>query len=182
MKSPEFIPSNTYFKRDFNNLFLLFSSVIWYNNANKTLEGEAMRLLLILLGLLPFAIGGLMNWYIISQNAVPSFFLIALLVLLIWGGIAFWGRRRLEAAQVIFSLNLAPFLVLLLLAVQELVFHAYWFNPVGVWTQIFYLPLMSVSFTLTVWSHSSFTAYGTAFILLVAASLAGCKTAETVLS
>ena len=52
-----------------------------------------MPLLLFLLGLLPFAVGGLMNWAMLAYpDVLPPFSLIAILFLLIWGAIAFFAR------------------------------------------------------------------------------------------
>ena len=118
-----------------------------------------------------------MNWAMLTwQNSLPPLLLIALLLLLVWGLIAFLARPRMKStAAVILPLNLIALLVLLLLGVQELILHAYWFNPVGWLTQFYYLPLLRVGVLLTSWTSSVFTAYCAAFLLMLAASTFGCN-------
>lgn len=48
-------------------------------------------------------------------------------------------------------------------------------NAVGSWSQLFYLPLIKVGFTLANWSHTMFIAYAVSFVLMVATSILGCK-------
>ena len=135
-----------------------------------------MPFLLICLGALPLAVGGIMNWAMLSlQTWLPPFLLISLLFLLVWGLIAFLARPHVKhSAAVILPLNLIPLLVLLLLGVQELILHAYWLNPVGRWTQYYYLPLLRPGFLLTSGMSSVFAAYCAAFLLMLAASALGC--------
>ena len=136
-----------------------------------------MPFLLICLGALPLAVGWLMNWAMLTFQAwLPPFLPIALLLLLVWGLIAFLARPHVKhSVAVILPLNLIAFLVLLLLGVQELILRAYWLNPVGWLTQFYYLPLLRVGFLLTGWTSSVFAAYCAAFLLMLAASALGCK-------
>ena len=68
-----------------------------------------MPLLLFLLGLLPFAVGGLMNWAMLAYpDVLPPFSLIAILFLLIWGAIAFFARPCVAGVRTLaVCLNLA---------------------------------------------------------------------------
>ena len=81
-----------------------------------------MTFLLICLGALPFVLGGVMNWAMLTwQNSLPPLLLIALLLLLVWGLIAFLARPRTKSTvAVILPLNLIAFLVLLLLVLLVL--------------------------------------------------------------
>ena len=90
-----------------------------------------MPLLLFLLGLLPFAVGGLMNWAMLAYpDVLPPFSLIAILFLLIWGAIAFFARPCVAGVRTLaVCLNLAAGIDLILVGVQELVLGAYWSNP-----------------------------------------------------
>lgn len=135
-----------------------------------------MTVLLVILGLLPFVAGGLMNHSMLAHpDTLPPFLLIGLLLLLGWGLISFFAVRRGGCVEtVVLSLNAVAALVLVLLGVQELILGAYWTNAAGAWTQYFYLPLLNLGFTLTSWSHSVFPAYAAAFVLLAAASALGC--------
>ena len=105
--------------------------------------------------------------------------LISVFFLLIWGCIAFLLNNRYHKTKaIVISLNLIAALDLLLLGIQELIRHAYWMNSVGKWSQLFYLPMLNLGFSLTNWSHSVFAAYVACFALMVAASLLGCKLRE----
>lgn len=134
-----------------------------------------MTVLLVILGLLPFAAGGVMNHSMMAHpDTLPPFLLIGLLLLLGWGLISFFAvQRGGNIETVVLSLNAVAALVLILLGVQELILGAYWMNAAGAWTQFFYLPLLNFGFTLTPWSYSVFPAYAAAFLLLAAASAFG---------
>ena len=69
----------------------------------------------VLLGCIPFAVGGLMNWYMMANpDALPPFFLIAIGMLILWTVIAFFMMGRMQnEKKVILSLNAAALLVLL---------------------------------------------------------------------
>lgn len=136
-----------------------------------------MTVLLIALGCLPFLFGSLMNWYMMQHmDWTPPFFLIAVLFLVLWSAIAFFMRPYMEnTRKTVRWLNLVPFVVLVLLGVQELIVGAYWFNFVGMWTQFFYLPVLSVGFSLTAWTGSVFVAYLVSFGLMTVVSVIGCN-------
>lgn len=136
-----------------------------------------MLVILILLGLIPFALGGFMNWIMMTDaNTIPPFVLSGIVVLLLWAVIAFIVKPHIkDIKKVVIGLNLVAFVVLVLVAIQELLLQAYWNNFVGIWTQFYYLPLLNIGFALTSWSHSVFSAYCVAFLLMVFAAVLGCK-------
>ena len=131
-------------------------------------------------GALPFLIGGVQNWYMLTHaNSVLPYGLISFVVILLWWCIAFLLNNRYHKTKaIVISLNLIAALDLLLLGIQELIRHAYWMNSVGKRSQLFYLPMLNLGFSLTNWSHSVFAAYVACFALMVAASLLGCKLRE----
>lgn len=134
-----------------------------------------MTLPLIPLGALPFLAGWALDLLMHRVTVVLPFRLIGLLFLLLWGGLAFLLRgRRISLRQVLLPLHTIPALVLVLLAIQELVLHAYWFNPIGLWTQRFYLPVLNLGFALMSWSHTVFSAYCAGFALMFLAAALGC--------
>jgi len=135
------------------------------------------KALLILLGCIPFLIGWLINASMMANpETLPPLFLIGVVFLLAWGAAAFIARPRFQSGkQVVILLNLVAALDLLLVCIQEIILGAYWMNAIGAWTQFYYLPLMNFGFTLTAWSHQTFTAYIAAFILMVAVSALGCR-------
>jgi hypothetical protein len=133
--------------------------------------------LLTVLGCLPLPVGRALNDAMMNDLTanhhlwLPGFGLLAVWVLLGLAGRALSGSTKLT----LLSLNAVPFAVLVLIGVQELIRHAYWFNAVGTNTQMFYLPLIKISFDLARWSHTMFPVYCTAFCLLVLAAFLGCK-------
>lgn len=134
----------------------------------------------ILLGALPLAVGVMQNWCMLTGiSLILPYSLISVLFLVVWGCFAYFLKgKRQSTKKVVISLNLIAALDLMLLAVQELVLHAYWMNIIGRWSQFFYLPMLSFGFSLTRWSHTVFPAYAASFILMVAVSFAGCKLRE----
>lgn len=134
-------------------------------------------ILAFVFGALPFFIGGVQNWYMLTcVDSVLPYGLISLTVLLLWGCIAFLLNKCYHGVKaVVISLNLIAAIDLLLLGIQELILNAYWMNRIGVWSQLFYLPMLNLGFSLTSWSHSVFVAYVACFVLMVAVSFAGCK-------
>ena len=87
-------------------------------------------------------------------------------------------RKRKRTKQIVIFLNLIAAFDLVLIGIQILVLHAYWLNGIGIWTQLFYLPVLNLGFCLTNWSHGVFPAYAAGFILMVGVTFAGCKLRE----
>ena len=136
------------------------------------------RCVLLLLGFLPLSFGYLVNYGMMDYESFYRFLRLPGYALLgVWILFSFWGRKLLKSTkQTIMYLNAVACLVLLLIGIQELIFHAYWFNAIGLNTQYFYLSLMNISFMLIRWAaHTTFSAYCAAFLLLILASLLGCK-------
>ena len=130
-------------------------------------------------GAFPFLVGGIQNWYMTSAGVFLPYRLVSLAVLLLWGCIAFFlDHHSHRTKSIMVSLNLIAAFDLLLVGIQELILHAYWMNDIGLWSQLFYLPVLNLGFNLTNWSPSVFTAYAACFVLMAAASFAGCKLSE----
>ena len=70
-------------------------------------------------------------------------------------------------------MNGVALLVLVLLGIQELVLGAYFSNAAGIWTQLYFLPLLQLGFSLTSWSSRVFAADAAACLLMVAVSYLG---------
>ena len=136
-----------------------------------------MPVILVVLGLIPFVIGGFMNWFIMTNsNSLPPFTLVGVIMLLAWGAIAFAVKPYSKNTKmVVVGLNSVAFFDLILVGIQELFLQAYWQNGIGIWTQFYFLPLLNIGFRLTAWSHGVFSAYCAAFLLMVGASALGCK-------
>ena len=133
--------------------------------------------ILFLIGCVPFAIGNAMNdWMMAHADMKPNFILVSLVFLLTVMAVTFFANILIKNTKyVVVSLMAVPAVVLVLIGVQELVLHQYWSNTVGAATQLFYLPLLNLGFSLTPWAHIVFPAYLASFALMVFASWLGCK-------
>jgi hypothetical protein len=109
------------------------------------------------------------------DTSLPYFW-IGILALILWFLLSFsCAKLARKPIQATVLLNLVGFFVLIWVGIQELVFDAYWTNFVGEWTQLYYLPLLNIGFTLTRWDRTLVAAYCVGFILMVLVSLLGCK-------
>jgi len=100
---------------------------------------------LVLLGILPYFYGRhlsnlMMTRYFYQQGPL---FLYALAMLAAWFGFGALSKALVPSKrQAILLLNAAAILALLLIFVQEVIIGHFWFNQVGIATQMFYLPMM----------------------------------------
>lgn len=131
---------------------------------------------LIGLGAIPLLAGVLMDSFLMAfQNTVLPFRLIAVVFLVGWGAIAFhWEPKVQKLWKVVLLHNLISAAVFVLICVQQLGTGQFWSGPVGAWSQLYHLPVLSLGYFLTKWSTSSFPAYIASFLLLGTASLIGC--------
>ena len=146
------------------------------------------RIALLLMGFFPLLLIGYgLNHLIMTAlyyNAVV-YLLIGIAVLAVWFAFGMLSAKLTGSKkEAVLLLNAPAFLVLLLILVQELILRAYWMNIIGVATQMFYLPLLPLSFTLArvlpgVLMVGPWLASAIAFALLVGASCLGRRTAES---
>lgn len=138
---------------------------------------KVINVLVIIAGAFPLMVGSILNKIMLEKlESVLPLLLIGLLFLNVWLMTAFLFQNRMKnTKRVVVLLNAIAAIDLLLLAIQELVIHAYWGNMIGVWSQLFYLPIVKFGFMVTSWSHTMFSAYAASFILMLAVSLLGCK-------
>lgn len=132
--------------------------------------------LVILLGLLPFAVGSGLNFLLLECDTFSSYWSINIGALLLWALIAYVFRVFVKSTpRVVILLNSIAFVVLLLVGIQELVFHAYWLNIVGAWSQFYFLPFIQLGFVLSSgWTGNVFVSYCIAFLSMIGASVVGC--------
>ena len=139
-----------------------------------------MIVLYIALGALPFALGGLLNWYMVTMDG--AFLLLGIcsaFFLVLWGLLGFLlNWRHDQTKRIMLFLHLVPLLMLILVAVQELIIGSYWNSLVGIWSQYFYLPMMGIGFLLTGWAQSVFPAYVVCFLLMVGTAFVGASLRE----
>ena len=140
------------------------------------------RIAAIAAGFLPLVFGILMNGAILSEafSTKPfPFFAAGLGTLALWfllGFLAAKWRFGKTAAQVMLLLSLPGAAMLLLVGIQELLLGQYWQNAAGAAGQIFFLPVINLGASLTLWSGRMFPAYCASFVLLCAAAWLGGKT------
>ena len=132
--------------------------------------------ILLAMGLLPLLLGLLLNRCMMTLATVTPVFLgAAVLLLVLWAAVSFWAvRSGAGAGKVLLFQHLLPLLDLAFVGFQNLVLGSYLPNAPGIWSQLYYLPLMDLGFRLTRGKVSMVLAYGACFLLLAAASLAGC--------
>lgn len=117
--------------------------------------------------------------YVRQSQFLPAVRVISLAFLSAWGLLAFlMNGNGQRTKQIVIFLNLIAAFDLVLIGIQILVLHSYWSNGIGIWTQLFYLPMLNLGFCLTGWSHGVFPAYAASFILMVGVTFAGCKLRE----
>ena len=123
----------------------------------------------------PFLLGWILDKTLLLGIMPPLFWLsFAMLALWFWfGRLVSRSAENPTAALLLFNLPAALDLTLVL--IQELIRGAYWLNPIGGLTQFFYLPVLNLSFSLTVWSSRVWPAYVVSFLLMAAASQLGSR-------
>lgn len=140
-----------------------------------------VQILLTLAGFAPLAAGIVLDhWMIENIHSVPPFKWIAISLLLVWFILAFLAKCCLkDTKKVVVLLNFASFANLILLGIQELIFHRYFPNILGLWPQFFFLPLLDLGFQLTPFFHTVFSACFICSLLLVLVSIAGSSIKRT---
>ena len=139
-----------------------------------------MVIVLIALGLIPFALGGLLQWILTLNNfllAPATLLIISLVTLLIWGVLAYLIKPYIKSTKnVMLGLHAVPLIILLLNGIQGPILHQYWPNLFGLLTQIYYLPLVRIGSLLTAWFGTNmFIICLVSFLLMVLTAFAGCK-------
>ncbi len=108
------------------------------------------KLVLFLLGLIPFVLGFLMHsWMMENMDSVLPYKLIGFVFLGFWIVLGFltsdFAESQIRSAMII---NLPAFLVVLFIVFQEIILGYYWTNLFGLAMQLFYLPLINISGSL----------------------------------
>lgn len=124
--------------------------------------------LLILIGFIPLAAGLAINWLI---NIFPTknlpFGIISIGFLVFWVWLGFISCKFKETIKVSVCLvHLPLFLALVFNLYQEIVLEHYLSNIIGLYAQIFYLPIINIAYKLTIWSTRLWTAYVGGFFLM----------------
>jgi hypothetical protein len=134
------------------------------------------KLLLLLVGLLPLALGALLNVLMLGtlQNTALPYGVIGLFFLLFWLLLGFWTRPLTKPAFTAAAIAHIPALAALaLLLYQELALGRYWFSAFGVYPQFFYLPLINLAGRVAFFAHTMPPVYIAGFIMMFAVFRAG---------
>lgn len=126
------------------------------------------KIILFSLGFIPLGLGVLMNsWIMENQDSILPFKIIGILFIALWIFIGFttnkFAETSLKSSMIV---NSSAFLVLLLLLYQEIIQGYYWPSIIGIATQFYFLPLINLSFSLTMWMHFVWPAYIVSFLLM----------------
>ncbi|MEK4628490.1 MAG: hypothetical protein ABS944_16845 [Solibacillus sp.] len=136
------------------------------------------KLILFLIGIIPFVLGFLMNsWLIQNSNSILPLKLIGIILLIFWVLVGFitckFDKTPYQSAVIIHSPAL---LVLLLIMYQDIILGQFWSNFFGLATQFYYLPLINISsfivgggFYVQMWTASL-----VAFLLMYGSYYLGC--------
>ena len=138
---------------------------------------------LILWGVLPLPLGYLLNfamWHFPLSGLLLTG--TNLLLLLLWGYLAYrLSSPRGNPIRQALALCAFGLAVLALVLFQELALGRYWFNALGIASQMFFLPFLSLGFAaadplagLFLSSMRVWPAYLAAWLLMLAAAWAGC--------
>ena len=139
-------------------------------------------MILFLLGLIPFVLGFFMNsWLMQNPDSIIPFQLIGLIFLAFWlmvGFISYKFEASLLKSAVI--AHLPALLMLLFIMYQEIIRGQFWSNLFGIATQLYYLPLITISssivgifLSLTPWAINIWSTSIIAFLLMLASYYIG---------
>lgn len=138
------------------------------------------KLLILLLGCSPLLLGRLQDFCMTNLMWNVPLLLITALMLLLWAFLSNSALYLLDGKKIaLFLLNAPAVVTLALILVQEWIFGAYWMNSIGIYSQLFYLPLISLGFRLTFWANSIPPAYITAFLTMILVSVLVYKKKKT---
>ena len=135
-----------------------------------------MRTKIILVNVVPFAVGILLDR--VLQYAAVSLPLrwIGILYLVVWGFLAFLLKKQIKDRKTLLLSLLAVPAGMLILAELKLLIEGTW-PVIGYLTDVYFLPLLRLASPLTSWMGMLFifAAYALAFLMMAAAALVGCK-------
>ena len=136
------------------------------------------KIILFLIGLIPFVLGFLMNsWLMQNPNSILPSKLIGIIFLVFWVLVGFitckFNKTPYQSAVIIQSPAL---LVLLLIMYQDMILGQFWSNFFGLATQFYYLPLINISSYIVGGGLyvQMWTASVVAFVLMYGSYYLGC--------
>jgi hypothetical protein len=136
------------------------------------------KLIVLITGFSPLLIGYELNQFITystSPRLGTILNVISIIFLLYWGWLGFLFSRLLHSDFIAaFFCNLAAFITLVLVLIQELVNKQYWNNSLGLATQFFYLPAMSMAYKITPYLHYIWQSVIISLILMIGVFYLGC--------
>ena len=135
-------------------------------------------------GLIPLALGWLLN-YLMNVSSLFSGItglIIAIALLFFWGLLAYETNRMDRSSFThAFKMNFIGLIMLVLVLIQELVLGSYWPNFIGVSSQFYFLPCLSVAFRIEGLFSLFFSlmqiwfSYALVYVLMFAVSYIGSR-------
>ncbi len=136
------------------------------------------KIIVFITGFSPLLIGYGVNQFITYSNSTrlgTILNIISIIFLLYWGWLGFlFGRFLHSDLRAALFCNMAAFITLVLVLIQELVNKQYWNNSLGLATQFFYLPAMSMTFKITPFLHYIWQSVCISLILMIGVFYLGC--------
>ena len=134
------------------------------------------KLFLVLLGLIPFVLGFVMNsWLMNNPNSILPFKLIGILFLVFWVWVGFITCKYVKTPyQSAVIIHLPALFVLFLIMYQDIVLEKFWSNFFGLATQFYYLPLINLSNFIFSYTMTISPLMIVAFSLMYGSYYVGC--------
>jgi hypothetical protein len=139
------------------------------------------KMTLLSVGIIPFFIGYGMNYLMLDPffYMVLPYELIGIAFLIVWFFVGRYSYKLVGTRKAATILgNSIAFIVLLLIIYQEYIHGQYWMNQVGLATQFYYLPLISLAFIFTRMFHTMPPSYIAAFLMMCIVFYLGCHTSK----
>jgi hypothetical protein len=140
------------------------------------------KLLLLIIGLLPFAVGYGINALMLGPyyDVALPYGWIGVGMLAVWFVLGALTRRLGGTAfQSALIAHIPALIVLVLLLYQEWILGQYWLNIFGLVTQLFFLPLINIAGMLAFFAHTLPVVYIVAFLLMFAVFWLGARLRRT---
>ena len=132
-------------------------------------------IILNLLGFIPLFIGIIMN-YIIMQDVILSFNLIGFIFIILWIFIGYKTEGIEETpGKSSISIHMPGAFALILVLFQEIILGQYWLNLLGLLSQLYFLPLISLGSYFTFWTPRIWPVYIVAFLLMIGSYYIGIR-------
>lgn len=127
------------------------------------------KLMLLFIGLIPLPLGYIMNYLMMKvyYDRVLPYGAIGIIFLIAWFGLGLTTCHFTDSdKEAVVIVHMLAFVDLLLVIFQEVILKHYWFNQIGIATQLFYLPLVNIAGKFVFFSNRVYWIYVAAFAFM----------------